>query len=268
MGAIYEPRGRAAEYADLAVNIFTGCSHGCRYCYAPGCVHKTREQFGRQIAVKHRLMNDLLRDCQALQGSGRQVHLCFTCDPYQPIESETRVSREVIKMLHDHGLFVRILSKNVHATRDLDLLGPGDAFGMTLTMDNSHDSAIWEPAASLPYMRVTALSEAKNRGIETWVSCEPVIVPIQTLSLIRDNSHLVDEFRVGCFNHNAAADWPSPEWESRVRSIDWRDFGDRVTWLLENGTSCRYYIKSDLWHKLPAEARRRVAASRRGTHGI
>ena len=31
---IYEPSGRAREYGELAVNIYTGCNHGCSYCYA------------------------------------------------------------------------------------------------------------------------------------------------------------------------------------------------------------------------------------------
>jgi len=28
---IYEPRGRAGEYAPLAVNLYKGCGHGCVY---------------------------------------------------------------------------------------------------------------------------------------------------------------------------------------------------------------------------------------------
>ena len=31
---IYEPRTRAREYCDLAVNIYDSCPHGCTYCYA------------------------------------------------------------------------------------------------------------------------------------------------------------------------------------------------------------------------------------------
>ena len=31
MSIIYEPRGKAREYSELAVNLYTGCSHGCRY---------------------------------------------------------------------------------------------------------------------------------------------------------------------------------------------------------------------------------------------
>ena len=36
MNAIYEPKGAAREYAELACNLYTGCNHGCLYCYAPG----------------------------------------------------------------------------------------------------------------------------------------------------------------------------------------------------------------------------------------
>lgn len=37
MSLIYEPRGRAREYAALALNTYTGCSHGCQYCFAIDC---------------------------------------------------------------------------------------------------------------------------------------------------------------------------------------------------------------------------------------
>lgn len=36
MKPIYEPKGRAKEYGDCAINIYTGCPHRCYYCFAPG----------------------------------------------------------------------------------------------------------------------------------------------------------------------------------------------------------------------------------------
>ena len=42
---IYEPRGRAGEYAPLAVNLYRGCGHGCIYCYAPEATFIDRREF-------------------------------------------------------------------------------------------------------------------------------------------------------------------------------------------------------------------------------
>lgn len=36
MNIIYEPQGKAKEYADRACNLYNGCTHGCSYCVAPG----------------------------------------------------------------------------------------------------------------------------------------------------------------------------------------------------------------------------------------
>ena len=45
MNPIYQPKGKAKEYGDLALNIYTGCPHRCYYCFAPNVLHKDREQF-------------------------------------------------------------------------------------------------------------------------------------------------------------------------------------------------------------------------------
>lgn len=42
---IYEPTGKAKEYGDYAINIYTGCPHRCYYCFAPNVLHREREKF-------------------------------------------------------------------------------------------------------------------------------------------------------------------------------------------------------------------------------
>lgn len=41
------------------------------------------------------------------------------------------------------------------------------------------------------------LKEAQDLGIQTWISCEPVIDPAQTLNLIETTCNLVDFFGLG-----------------------------------------------------------------------
>ena len=45
MKPIYEPKGKAKEYGDLAINIYTGCPHRCYYCFAPNVLRRDREIF-------------------------------------------------------------------------------------------------------------------------------------------------------------------------------------------------------------------------------
>ena len=49
MKPIYEPRGAAREYGELALNIYTGCPHRCFYCFAPSVLHREREAFHTNV---------------------------------------------------------------------------------------------------------------------------------------------------------------------------------------------------------------------------
>lgn len=127
---IYAPKGKAAEYGDLALNLYRGCSHGCTYCYAPSVLHMGREEFS-----KPQVRPDILPALKDIAGryEGQNVFLCFTCDPYQTIDDEHQITRKAIKILHAADVTVRILTKGgERSERDFDLLGPGDAYGATL----------------------------------------------------------------------------------------------------------------------------------------
>ena len=48
MQVIYEPQGRAGEFAPLAANLYRGCGHGCSYCYVPMVIKTKRDIFSKQ----------------------------------------------------------------------------------------------------------------------------------------------------------------------------------------------------------------------------
>jgi len=226
---IYEPKGRANEYGSLACNIYSGCNHGCYYCYAPNVVKKTREAFA-QVTPRPLIVESVKRQLDRDKITGELIHLCFTCDPY-PAAIDTLVTREVIKAIKEAGNRVQILTKGgIRAERDFDLLDGGDMFGVTVTKYEQRHH-LHEPNAAHVIDRLMTLGNAAKRGIKTWVSLEPVIDPESVYTLIQSN-HPIDLFRIGKLNYHASA-------------INWAEFGARCEALcIEHGRN--YYIKADL----------------------
>ncbi len=253
MRIIYEPRGRAAEYAPLAVSLYRGCPHGCVYCFAPDSTRTLREDF-----LKPRARKDALKllelDCKELAAAGdqREILMSFTTDPYQPLDEELQLTRKAIEILIRYNLHFTVLTKGgKRSERDFDLLASRPdlcRYGTTLVFADGNDRALWEPAAASMEERVRALLRAKMLGIRTWVSLEPVVYPKQTLFIIRNTCQYVDEYRIGKFNHI-----DDPGIQHFMDSIgykyptdqEWRDFVQAAKVLLDQSGS-RYIFKKDL----------------------
>jgi len=233
MSIIYRPRGRAAEYSHLAINHYVGCSHGCVYCYVPA-ITKNYEFHVKQF-VRKDVLYRLRREAPNYAGTNERVLLSFACDPYQPLDDTEQITRRVIEILRENDIPFQILTKGgTRACRDFELYGPHDVFAATLTFLNESNSRKWEPHAAIPRSRILALEMAKQKGIETWVSLEPVIDPYQSLKIIRQTHQLVDHFKIGKWNY-----------DERARDINWRYFGIKAIELCRD-CETDYYIKEDL----------------------
>jgi DNA repair photolyase len=226
MKPIYEPKGRAKEYGDYAINIYTGCPHRCYYCFAPNVLHKVKEKFHSHTVSRNGIVEAVKRQLEAEHITGKLIHLCFTCDPY-PMGYDTTPTREVIKAIKDSGNHVQILTKG-NGIRDLDLLDENDWYGTTLTGATPRQ----EPGAAGARNRLFTLSAARNKGIKTWASFEPIINAEWVLSCIAAHGEIFDKIKIGKLNY-----YPS--------DINWGEFGRRCEALCrERGLN--YYIKDDL----------------------
>ena len=228
---IYQPTGRANEYGGLACNIYTGCNHGCTYCYAPSILKKSKAEFA-QVAPRNMIVESVKKQLDRERITGQLIHLCFTCDPY-PADTDTTPTREIIKAIKEAGNHVQILTKGgKRAKRDFDLLDSNDWFGITFSgLIRTDDVERWEPNAAGYGDRLFSLMEASRAGISTWVSCEPVIKPENIYDLIKAGSY-IDLFRIGKMNY-------------RATGIDWAQFGAKCEALcIERGHN--YYIKDGL----------------------
>ena len=222
MKPLYVPKGKAKEYGDYAVNIYTGCPHRCYYCFAPAVLHRDREEFHSHVEPRPGIVDALKKQLEREGVSGKLIHLCFTCDPY-PTGYDTSVTREVIKAIKESGNHVQILTKG-NGKRDFDLLDGNDWYG--ITYDGSRRKLIE------PFDPEYSLLLAHASGIKTWVSCEPVIYAGGVLEFLEDHHGIIDKVKIGKLNYH-----PS--------TINWKDFGHEAEQLCQR-LGVDYYIKESL----------------------
>ena len=231
---IYETKGKAREYCELAINLYSGCAHCCVYCYGADVTHQTWDAFTKTIRPRVTL-NDLEQSAKAWANETRPILMCFVTDPYQPLEEQSKLTQTAIETLHRHNLKFTILTKaGKLAQRDFDLYKNGDSFATTLTCVNREVATQWEPHAGLPHERIANLKKAHELGIKTWVSLEPVIDPEYSLELIELTKGFVDHYKVGKMNYH-----------ERQKEIDWASYARKALRLL-SAEHKSYYIKKDL----------------------
>lgn len=236
MKPIYIPKGKAKEYGDYAINIYTGCPHECYYCFAPSVLRRDREKFHANVAPREGIVEAVKKQIEREKITGKLIHLCFTCDPY-PTGYDSTPTREIIKILKDSGNNVQILTKG-DGSRDFDLLDENDWYGITVTcMNDLREKS--EPNALSVARRHGGLVAAKMRGIKTWVSCEPVLNAEDILWYLANSHNVIDKVKIGKLNY-----YPS--------NIDWKTFGENAEDLCKK-LNIDYYIKDSLRAEMAGE---------------
>jgi DNA repair photolyase len=169
---------------EYSMNAYRGCEHGCVYCYArpshaylnlsPGLDFETK-LFAKPEAAK------LLRAELAKPGHAcSPLALGTNTDPYQPIEREWQITRQVLEVLAECRHPVSIVTKNALIERDIDLLSDlaRDRLALVFISVTTLDRGIarrMEPRASSPRRRLQAIQRLNEAGIPCGVMAAPVI---------------------------------------------------------------------------------------------
>ncbi|MFW6156937.1 MAG: hypothetical protein ACOC7J_06440, partial [Armatimonadota bacterium] len=135
-----------------------------------------------------------------------------------------------------------VLTKNGAAAVDaLHHFSTGrDVLACSISFSSEQNRAEWEPGAPPLEDRWTALAEARDRGVDTWISVEPVVHPVEALAVVRRAAEEgVGHVRVGPLNYHAHAG-----------TVDWRTFGVDLAFALE-ATGIDYYLKRDMREHMP-----------------
>src|ERR1700690_3788420 len=166
------------------INPYRGCEFGCRYCYAR-YTHEFMEmrdgaEFEQKIYVKQHTVDLLRRELRRV-GPGEAIALGTATDPYQPAERRYEVTRGILEEFARHrGFELRIVTKSNLIVRDVDLLrgvSQNNALSIhiTVTTLNVELARILEPRAPRPDLRMDAVRELSEAGLNIGVSSSPVL---------------------------------------------------------------------------------------------
>ena len=172
---------------DRSINAYRGCEHGCVYCYArpthafhdlsPGLDFETK-LFAKPEAAR------LLRETLARPSyKPAPIAMGTNTDPYQPIESRYRLTRQILELCLEVRHPVTITTKSDRVLRDLDLLAELARHRLTsvaisVTSLDPHLSSLLEPRAASPAKRLAALDRLVAAGVPAHVSVAPVVPAI------------------------------------------------------------------------------------------
>ncbi len=177
---------------DQSINPYRGCEHGCVYCYArpthaylglsPGLDFETR-LFAKPDAAKL-----LAGELRKPGYKPMAIALGTNTDPYQPIEREHRITRQVLETLRDFGHPFSIVTKSALVLRDLDIIAPMAARNlahvfMSVTTLDRDLARTMEPRASTPARRLDAIRGLAAAGVKVGVMAAPMIPALNDAEL-------------------------------------------------------------------------------------
>ncbi|MBW3096976.1 PA0069 family radical SAM protein [Pseudohoeflea coraliihabitans] len=169
---------------DRSINPYRGCEHGCVYCFARPSHSYMGLSAGLDFEARLFAKPDAARLLEReLSKPGYQVQpiaIGTNTDPYQPIEREWRIMRQVLEVLEAANHPVGIVTKSALVTRDIDILERMAAKGlarvaMSVTTLDRKLARTMEPRAATPAKRLEAIRMLTQAGIPTSVMAAPMI---------------------------------------------------------------------------------------------
>ena len=169
---------------DRSINPYRGCEHGCIYCYArpthayvnlsPGLDFETRLIARPGIAAV--LEGELRRPSYKVA----PLAIGTNTDPYQPVERDHRIMREVLDVLQAFHHPVWITTRGTTIERDIDLIAAMASQGLAsvsisvTTLDEGLARKM-EPRAPSPKRRLQMIRRLADAGVPVRIQVSPLI---------------------------------------------------------------------------------------------
>ena len=172
---------------DRSINAYRGCEHGCVYCFARP-THAYHDlspglDFETKLFAKPNAANLLRKTLAKPKYKPQWIAMGTNTDPYQPIETRYRITREILELCLDARHPVTITTKSNRVLRDLDILEQMAkqslvAVSISVTSLDPKLSSLLEPRATAPGKRLAAIGKLAEAGVPTHCSVSPIIPAI------------------------------------------------------------------------------------------
>jgi DNA repair photolyase len=188
------------------INPYTGCVHGCVYCYARFMKRFTAhpEPWGTFLDAKVNAAEVLKRQLERRKEPLQEVvFLSSVTDPYQSAEKKYRLTRSILEVLLEYQVPISILTKSDLVLRDSDLLKQFNHCKVGLSLMTLDDELAhhMEPRAVPPARRLKALQALHEQGIYTYAFISPYLPRMSDIqNLIESLVGSVDEVGLEAIN--------------------------------------------------------------------
>lgn len=167
---------------DYSVNPYTGCTHGCRYCYASFMKRFTghKEPWGTFLDVK--IWPEIKNPGKY---AGKELFIGSVTDPYLPEEETYGRTRELLLQLKGSGVKLSIATKSDFILRDLELIKtfPDARVSWSInTLDENFKNDM-DKAVSIE-RRLAAMEAFYRAGVRTTCFISPIFPEITDVKAI------------------------------------------------------------------------------------
>lgn len=194
-----------SKLTDYVINPYTGCQHGCKYCYAVFMKRfaDTKGEWGDFVFVKKNCAELLAKELE--KNKPGTIFMSSVTDCYSPIEGKYRLTRKILETINNSPykkkFKIEILTKSALVKRDFDLIkGINAELGLSINTTDNEAARLIEPFASSPSLRIETLKQAKSQGIKVYGFISPVIPGITDLEAIFNELKFVDYVWVELLN--------------------------------------------------------------------
>jgi DNA repair photolyase len=163
-------------------NPYRGCQHDCWYCYARYTheyLHLPMGTFQHIVFAKINAANVLRKELTRRSWKRELVNVGTVTDPYQPIERQYRLTRQMLQVFLECQTPVVLTTKSHHIQDDLDLLAEFarrlflNVVVTVTTMDEALKRKL-EPSTSSIKRRFETIEKLAAAGITVAVLMSPV----------------------------------------------------------------------------------------------